>query len=341
MRDRVQFKLLLNLKLSKMKKKSLWAVALLCSVLFLSSCSQNDDTIPNQETSISKLAISDPQVKKEIEFMKSEKIIDQATYDKWQNQPRWMVIYSSDILIDEKGTKRHDEYYVIPHQGTPTSGFASTDSEYLDRLQIQKDMLNKNGTGTTAMNRMHRAQNMFDSNGGTITLRLFTQNSTIDGIPSLAVSTPWKTAIASAVNEWNNLGLKVQFNVVNATNTNIVGGYVNVYMTTLPNSLDLAGTTPSPSPGYFGERIMINTAPSQAPTDARKKLVIIHELGHVVGFKHNEALLKSNGNYNTNVYNTPLTCTDINFMNGTHPYNQAFTAFTDCEKSNLQYYWGY
>ena len=71
-------------------------ILVLCSIVFFLSCSHDDtDSIVPQD----KLAISDPQIKKEIEFMKSEGMIDSVTYDRW-------LSLSKAELIDTSGAPK-------------------------------------------------------------------------------------------------------------------------------------------------------------------------------------------------------------------------------------------
>ncbi|MCY1660902.1 M57 family metalloprotease [Chryseobacterium sp. SL1] len=320
-----------------MNKNSLWAIALLlCSVLFLSSCANNDDVVSNQETiTISNLAISDPEIKKEIEFMREKKIITESLYQQWIKSSKGFVLDESDVLIDKQGTKRHDQFYRIytPLSQESLGKGITTDEIMLDRKNVQDMMKQSN---QTLSSRMKRTPYMFGSAGGTITCRVFTQN----GNGYTAVTKEWKNALIAAVTIWNTQGLKVKFKVVDATNTNIVGGYVNVYMQDAYNIVPIATAWPPSSPGYFGERIRINLFPQYFADVNGKITALVHELGHIVGFHHTDEFAN-----NTSVFNTAVTCNEgwlgDSFMYGSIPYDKIFVDFSSCDKQNLKYYWGY
>lgn len=137
-------------------------IAIATSVLFLSACSHNDDITSNIEQVLSgtDLAISDPQIKKEIDFMKSKNIITESTYQKWLVSNKSDIIYEMDVLIDSQKTVEHDEFYMLPNEDVLT-----------DRKQIQDEMSKQINNQSS---RMKRAANMFASSGGTITCRIIT-----------------------------------------------------------------------------------------------------------------------------------------------------------------------
>lgn len=319
-----------------MKKKFLRVIPVilvLCSAIFFLSCSQddNDIVIPKDE-----LAISDPQIKKEIEFMREKNIITEDLYQQWLTSKRSDVLYKWDVLIDEAGTVRHDGAYNV----TPTSDIqrssgsrTRTDNTLIDRRVIQDGMKE---AGFSASNRMRRWKYMYGSSGGTITLRVFTS----DGGGRFKVTTAWRLALNNAVAKWNALGLKVKFTVVSATNTNIVGGYVNVYMKNLGDPDTFAQALTPGTPGYFGELLEINSMSSPHPDVNGKVAISIHELGHILGFIHTEEFPDG-----INTFNAIPTCNESwlgnSFMYGGNYYNQIFTDFSTCDKQNLQYYWGY
>lgn len=310
-----------------MKRNSLWAIALLIfSVLFLSSCANNDDVVYNQETvSSSGLSISDPQIKKEIEFMRDEKIIDEATYNKWQTLSRGQVIFTGGLpKLTSTGVIQKSEQYLFNDSG-------ATDGYSIERSDIQEKMKQKNSNLSA---RMKRQANMFASTGGTITIRVVESGTN-------AVSTEWRQALTSAIAVWNNLGLKVKFSKVTASNSLIVGGYITLYSTnnTAKPSI-FAFTQPVNSPGYFSEYIYINTASTNTPNVNGKKYTLIHELGHAIGLAHTDLAANS-----TSVFETPITCNESSnsnsFMFSGASYNTTFSDFSVCDKQNLKYYWGY
>jgi hypothetical protein len=99
-------------------------------------------------------------------------------------------------------------------------------------------------------------------------------------------------------------------------------------------------TDPINSPGYFSEAMIINTASTNTPDVNGKKYAFIHELGHVIGMAHTDAVV--NG---TSIFNTTLTCNDSpvsnSIMYSFGAYNQTFSAFSTCDKNNFKSYWGF
>lgn len=315
-----------------MNRNSLWAIALLlCSVLFLSSCANNDEVVSNQEmVSNSGLAISDLQVKREIEFMKDEKIIDQITYDKWQILSREQVIFTDGLpkLISTGVIEKSEEYRF--------SSSGEMDGTTIQRKDVQDLMKQKQGNNVSA--RMHRAPNMFASAGGTITVRVVESGTN-------AVSTEWKQALTDAIAVWNNLGLKVKFTKVTASNALIVGGYLTLYsITDTSDPATFAFTESIKSPGYFSERIYINKGSANTPDVNAKKYILIHELGHAIGMKHTN-LDPNKDILGVNIFNTPIACDESNdansFMYSKCTSTTQFNSFSSCDKQNLKYYWGY
>ena len=207
----------------------------------------------------------------------------------------------------------------------------STDGIIIHRNEIQKMMLEKEGNISS---RMKRQPHIFDSNGGTITIRV------VESGP-YAVPLPWKQALGEAILTWNALGLKVQFSKVTALNSNIVGGYLTIrYENRSSYPGVFAYTEPLKAAGYFSEYMFINSHSSNTPDLNGKKFTMIHELGHVIGLMHTESSPNS-----STIFNTAVTCNETNnsnsFMYGSGSSTKLFTGFSSCDKQNLQYYWGY
>lgn len=291
-----------------------------------------------------KLAISDSQVKKEIDFLYANHSISNETYERWLTLSKEQLFRQYDK--EENGEIVKVQYYSYSYQG-------STDGFMFERKFIQKAMADAKNSILQPQNhnRMKRTEYMYDAGNGskTIVCRLFKQ----DGNNLKKVTVQWELALKNAITEWNNLGLKVKFSTANATNTNIVGGYVNIFMDywdhTLPNAPTWATASPPSTPGYFGEILVINTSTSITdPSQDAKKRIMVHELGHIVGFHHTNASL-SNGNSDVfdNVYNTGVTCNESIFnksiMHSEQKWNDGFNSkgFTSCDKKNFKYYWGY
>jgi len=308
------------------KSKFFAIIAIATGVLLLSSCSK-DDVVSNPEQVLSgtDLAISDPQIKKEIEFMRSEQMIDQATYEKWQTLSKEELIFTGGLpKLVSTGVLEKSEEYLFSDPG-------AMDGTSIQRRDIQEMMKKKNSNVSA---RMKRATNMFASVGGTITIRVVESGTN-------AVSLAWRQALSEAILVWNNQRLKVKFAKVTASNSSIVGGYLTLYATSntaYPGMF--AYTQPVSSPGYFSEYIYINTASTNTPDINGKKYTMIHELGHAIGFMHTDSA--TNG---TSIFNTVPTCNESNnansFMFSGGSYNKLFSDFSTCDKTNLKYYWGY
>ncbi len=129
-----------------MIKKSIYVLLSITLVFVLIGC-QKDEAITNSSYSVSSidLAISDPEIKKEIEFMREKKIISEALYQSWLTAPKSQIIDEVDILINTSGDGRHDEHYRITpvDDGSLTSGMMY-DEELLSRTQVQEMMRKEN-----------------------------------------------------------------------------------------------------------------------------------------------------------------------------------------------------
>ncbi|AKH33262.1 Dual-action HEIGH metallo-peptidase [candidate division SR1 bacterium Aalborg_AAW-1] len=326
---RTNNKFINNSKTKFMKKTFLrTAIIILLFVLPLSlvtSCYNDDENnrqleeiITNQE-----LAISDPQIKKEIDYMRDNKIISDSTYKRWLQYSKDRIFFQENPEITNTN---HEEYYMIPPYKHTNSSY---DYESISRTDLQK-LIESN---PNAQSRMKRQAHMYDSSGGTITCRVITSGTA-------GLNTEWKNALKQALAVWNARGLKVKFKIVDATNTNIVGGYINVYMANLNDSFAFAWTEPIKSPGYFSEKIVINNSANPAADVNAKKYALIHEIGHAVGFMHTDSSVNS-----TTIFNTGSTCNEWfnfnSFMYSGMSSTTTFSDFTSCDKENLNYYWGY
>ena len=129
-----------------MIKKSLYVLLSITLVFVLIGC-KKDEIVSNSSNSVlsgADLAISDPEIKKEIEFMREKKIISEPLYQSWLTASKSQIIDEVDVLINASGDSRHDEDYRIApfDDGSLTSGMMY-DEELLNRTQVQEWMKNE------------------------------------------------------------------------------------------------------------------------------------------------------------------------------------------------------
>jgi len=130
-------------------KKYIWLMISMSMIIFvLSWCQQwkidDQKIVTSQNFSQQDLTISDPQIKKEIDYLRDQKIISPETYAEWQKVSKKMILDSFDVMIDEKGNVRHSESYIIPPYN-PLPIWKWTDPQYIERSFIQERMKeNKN-----------------------------------------------------------------------------------------------------------------------------------------------------------------------------------------------------
>lgn len=103
------------------------------------------------------------------------------------------------------------------------------------------------------------------------------QNISIRVDPSLS---NWQTAVQNAINSFNSLAdCRLRFNITTSSDADI-----NI----IPSFATAVADAVFPANGREGFRIRINTAYTGANTDARRQLIIAHELGHCVGLRHSD-----------------------------------------------------
>ncbi|GGF17401.1 M57 family metalloprotease [Flavobacterium limi] len=140
----------------------------------------------------------------------------------------------------------------------------------------------------------------------------------------------WRTAIASAINDWNNIiDCRVNFTITTNTTADIlIGSDGNI----LPNNNPAAAFLPSN--GKPGSQIAINldAANNRVFSEQEKEHIIKHELGHTIGFYHTDGPSKGEQTALFNwIQNTPSgygTDQDPNsVMNSGWPYSFIFSSY--------------
>lgn len=96
-----------------------------------------DRKIVQQNMLKNELAISDPQIKKEIDFMWSQKMIDDATYNKWKTLSREELIFTGGLpKMISTGVIEKSEMYVYHYPDEPNG----MDGVALERRDLQTMM---------------------------------------------------------------------------------------------------------------------------------------------------------------------------------------------------------
>lgn len=149
------------------------------------------------------------------------------------------------------------------------------------------------------------------------------------------IPTVWNTAITNAISEWNGLGLNVSF-TKQSSNANVAGA-INIKYDYLSNASTIAQITYANGAGSIGNPMIINSNPNVSTlTTSKRKMAMVHELGHALGFAHTDE-----GLYNwVNNSSIGSTC-----KNGLDQYsvmqlvNSSWTGFTTCDKKVFDYYY--
>lgn len=121
---------------------------------------------------------------------------------------------------------------------------------------------------------------------------------TVHNDPSMA---GWADAAQSAIYEWNAAtNERIHFFMTQSLPADII----LIADADLPGDICAAGRTPSG--GAPGNRVRINPA-HDTLTFADKKLMMVHELGHTLGFRHTDVPTLPGEDEATRIGNTPLT----------------------------------
>ena len=122
-----------------MIKKSVYVLLSITLVFILVGC-KKDEVVSNSSNLVlsgTDLAISDPEIKKEIEFMLSEKMIDDATYNKWQTLSRDQLIFTGGLPKTlSTGIVEKSEQYLYNYPDCPNC----SDGVAIERRDLKEMM---------------------------------------------------------------------------------------------------------------------------------------------------------------------------------------------------------
>ncbi len=197
----------------------------------------------------------------------------------------------------EEQSKIQSEIKFLIDKGFGNSGniqYSPGTSEYAESYVTDGDMMIRRedvqkmikDSDLQSNNKIHR-KHQYMASAGNKTVRV------ISGVPTL-----WNTAVSDAISAWNSLGLTIVMGGQSATTTSTALYVVNVRYVAIPSEPNTVARALVPvSNGVMGNELQINSSYTGSLTANQRKLVIAHELGHVLGFKHtdtNEGLIVNN-----------------------------------------------
>jgi len=115
---------------------------------------------------------------------------------------------------------------------------------------------------------------------------LVTSTQTIKVNVLSVVPNAWSNAVLQAIDEWNSLSGDLYF--IGMSSDDIITDGINVTMGNGSNG-DIAATTPPDRYGRPGRFIFIDNKYAYSYNGSYKKLAMVHEIGHAIGFHHTDS----------------------------------------------------
>ena len=150
-------------------------------------------------------------------------------------------------------------------------------------------------------------------------------------VNSNVTDTEWITAIDDALNDWNSIsGCHVNFHKVSSLNSSDI----HIYMY---NQADSAwGRAPAPYNGNVGSYVKLNEYYEDEIYGTKKRNLVAHELGHTLGFYHNQ-LTDDDGNVYGQVIPGTSSTTDPDAV--MYKYGHWWHGFSDDEQLAANIMW--
>lgn len=133
----------------------------------------------------------------------------------------------------------------------------------------------------------------------------------------------WRNAIGSAIQKWNQLYGELTFEIMYGANYNDIPTCVNVSMMNLSGRV--AQALYPKSDGYPGAKMYINPNYNNLYS-TYKIFVMVHELGHSIGFRHTDSTEGS-----AIVTGEPICDSEQDPLSAMRDIIAPWTGFTDCD----------
>lgn len=114
--------------------------------------------------------------------------------------------------------------------------------------------------------------------------KVYRTNTVIVNVISHQVPTQWMTALSQAVSHWSSIDGGLSFSIQGSGNYK--NGALNVYYYNTNKPSSTIATTAIPSNGYPGRYMIINPGNDLPNSSYKRKLAMIHEIGHAIGLDH-------------------------------------------------------